>query len=66
MSSLEDMLKGYEIPEVVKIRTIFDRTRLEKPEETLLERLREKDLPVLPGQRIAITGGSRALRIMWL
>ena len=33
MSSLEDMLKGYEIPEVVKIRTIFDRTRLENPEE---------------------------------
>lgn len=61
MSSLEDMLKGYEIPEVVKIRTIFDRTRLEKPEETLLERLREKDLPVLPGQRIAITGGSRGI-----
>ena len=44
MSSLEDMLKGYEIPEVVKIRTIFDRTRLEKPEETLLERLLESGI----------------------
>ena len=61
MSSLEDMLKGYEIPEVVKIRTIFNRTRLENPEETLLERLRGKKLPVLPGQRIAITGGSRGI-----
>lgn len=26
-----------------------------------MERLREKDLPVLPGQRIAITGGSRGI-----
>ena len=61
MSSLEEMLQGYEIPEVVKIRTIFDRTRLENPEETLLARLRAKNLPVLPGQRIAITGGSRGI-----
>ena len=61
MGSLTEMLSGYEIPEVAEIATIFDSTRLDKVSETLLNRLREKNLPIEPGQRIAITGGSRGI-----
>ena len=60
-TSLEEMLKDYEIPPVAKVQVLFDRTRLEQVEETLLERLQEKDLPIRKGQRIAITGGSRGI-----
>ncbi len=60
-TSLEEMLKNYEIPPVAKVQVLFDRTRLERVEETLLERLRKKDLPIQKGQRIAITGGSRGI-----
>lgn len=60
-TSLEEMLKDYEIPPVAKVQVLFDRTRLERVEETLLERLRKKDLPIRKGQRIAITGGSRGI-----
>lgn len=60
-TSLETMLQGYEIPPIAKVRVEFDRTRLEHPEETLLGRLRKKDLPIQKGQRIAITGSSRGI-----
>ncbi len=60
-TSLEEMLKDYEIPPVAKVQVLFDRTRLEQVEETLLERLQAKDLPIRKGQRIAITGGSRGI-----
>lgn len=60
-TSLEEMLKNYEIPPVAKVQVLFDRTRLERVEEALLERLRKKDLPIQKGQRIAITGGSRGI-----
>lgn len=60
-TSLEEMLKDYEIPPVAKVQVLFDQTRLVQVEETLLERLRKKDLPIRKGQRIAITGGSRGI-----
>ena len=61
MSKLNDMLAGIKIPQVVKVRQKFDSTVLENYPEVLMQRLRAKDIHIEPGQRIAITGGSRGL-----
>ncbi len=61
MSKFNEMLDSYQIPKVAKIRQLFDGTRLENPEETLFGLLREKDLPIRQGDRIAITAGSRGI-----
>lgn len=61
MSSLEQMLCDYEIPQVAKIEVKFADSRLENIEETLKRRLNDKNLPIRKGQRIAITGGSRGI-----
>ena len=61
MDALKKMLDEYRIPPVIEIKTKFDETRLPKVEEVLLARLQEKKLPIRPGARIAITGGSRGI-----
>ena len=61
MTKLEEMIQGYPIPKVCKIRQIFDRTRLDDPEEKLARLWAERDIPIRPGMRIAITGGSRGI-----
>lgn len=61
MSSLEQMLCDYEIPQVAKIEVKFVDTQLKNVEETLKTRLNAKELPIRKGQRIAITGGSRGI-----
>lgn len=61
MGMLSQMLEAYKLPEIAKIEIFFDRTRLTNPEKTVLEKLRAKNLSVFPGQRIAITGGSRGI-----
>lgn len=61
MSKLEEMLSGYEIPMVCRVRREFDRTCLREPERKLEELWKEKRIQVKPGQRIAITGGSRGI-----
>lgn len=61
MSSLEQMLCDYEIPQVAKIEVKFVDTQLKNVEETLKPRLNAKELPIRKGQRIAITGGSRGI-----
>ena len=61
MSKLEDMLKDYQIPKVKKVEQIFDATRLDEPEEKLEYLWNEKKIPIRPGTRIAITGGSRGI-----
>lgn len=61
MSKLEEMLKDYRIPKVKKIEQIFDRTYLENPEEKLEALWKEKQISIHPGDRIAITGGSRGI-----
>ena len=55
------MLDSCEIPEVAKVRQIFDRTHLENPQEKLAALLHKKNLPIKQGDRIAITGGSRGI-----
>lgn len=61
MAKLDEMLEGYEIPKVAKVRQLFDRTRLEDPEKKLTALLRGKNLPIRKGDRIAITGSSRGI-----
>ena len=55
------MLDNYQMPEVTKVRQIFDRTYLGNPEKKLSALLHEKNLPIKKGDRIAITGGSRGI-----
>lgn len=61
MSKLEEMLCGYEIPQVARVRQLFDDTRLYDPEEKVRRLWREKNIEIRPGARIAITGGSRGI-----
>lgn len=61
MAKLNEMLEGYEIPKMAKVRQLFDRTLLENPEEKLIGLLRGKNLPIQKGDRIAITGSSRGI-----
>ena len=61
MSKLEEMLCGYEIPRVARVRQLFDDTRLYDPEEKVRRLWREKNIEIRPGTRIAITGGSRGI-----
>jgi len=61
MSKLEEMLGGYEIPRVARVRQLFDDTRLDDPEEKIRRLWREKNIEIRPGARIAITGGSRGI-----
>ncbi|MGI6029219.1 MAG: lactate racemase domain-containing protein [Candidatus Heteroscillospira sp.] len=61
MAKLTDMLSGIKIPQVVKVRQKFDDTVLENYPEVLMQRLRDKDIDIRPGQRICITGGSRGI-----
>ena len=61
MTKLEEMIQGHPIPKVCKIHQSFDRTRLDDPEEKLARLWAERDIPIRPGMRIAITGGSRGI-----
>lgn len=61
MSALIQMLERYSLPPVARVRQEFDRTRIADPAERLRHLLRERALPVKPGDRIAITAGSRGI-----
>ncbi len=61
MSKLGEMLGGYQIPHVARVIQKFDHTQLDDPARTLWQRLEEKQLSIRPGDRIAITGGSRGI-----
>ena len=61
MTKLEEMLLGFQIPKVAKVRQKLDRTRVEDLEGYLTGRLRSKELPIRRGDRIAVTGGSRGI-----
>ena len=61
MTKLEEMLGGYEIPKVAKVKQFVDETVLEKPEQKLIDLICSKDIVIKPGSRIAITGGSRSV-----
>ncbi len=61
MSKLQEMLQDYQIPPVAKVIQSFDRTELVHPEQTLWQKLEHQKLALHPGDRIAITGGSRGI-----
>lgn len=61
MPTMNDLLKDVEIPQVVKVRQKFDHTCLENCSDVLMRRLKEKNISIRPGARIAITGGSRGI-----
>lgn len=57
-----DMMFDYvELPKVVKVRQFFDRTKLENVRESMLEKFNSCDIDIKPGDRIAITAGSRGI-----
>ncbi len=51
------------MPQMVKIRQIFDRDRIENPSEELSRRMKESGFlqQINPGSRIAVTAGSRGI-----
>lgn len=61
MSKLEEMLKDYQIPPVCRVKQKFDCTVLGDPEQRVRELWQEKGCRIEPGERIAITGGSRGI-----
>ena len=61
MSKISDILDPVELPEIVKVRQIFEHRDLLNVYETLFQKLEERKLDIKPGQRIAITCGSRGI-----
>ncbi|MBQ6295058.1 MAG: hypothetical protein IJK80_04280, partial [Firmicutes bacterium] len=61
MNAISELLKNYEIPPVAKVRQTFNNDELDNVEERLLAGLEEKCAPIKPGDRIAITCGSRGI-----
>ena len=55
MSKISDILDPVELPEIVKVRQIFEHRDLLNVYETLFQKLEERKLDIKPGQRIAIT-----------
>lgn len=60
-SEINLLLREYELPAVARVRQFFNSDRLEEPEAELSRRLYEKKIPIKPGERIAITCGSRGI-----
>ena len=61
MPTVSEMLRPYPIPQVVKVRQFFCDTQLDEPEAVLLRQLTDNCAPIRPGDRIAITCGSRGI-----
>lgn len=54
-------MDAFEIPKVAKVRQFFNNDELANPQQTLLTQLEVKNPPIKPGDRIAITCGSRGI-----
>ena len=61
MPTVSEMLRPYPIPPVAKTRQFFCDTVLSDPETVLRRQLEETCAPIRPGDRIAITCGSRGI-----
>jgi len=61
MSKISELLCGYPVPKVAKVRQTFNNDILENVEGTLWKGLEENCAPIAPGARIAITCGSRGI-----
>ena len=61
MPTVSEMLRPYPIPPVAKTRQFFCDTVLSDPEAVLRQELETTCAPIRPGDRIAITCGSRGI-----
>jgi len=61
VTEIEKILSVVQIPDIVKVRQIFPKHALENVSETLTQKLVDKNIDIKPGQRIAITCGSRGI-----
>ena len=61
MTEIEHILAPIELPEIVKVRQKFDDLELADPGKVLTQKLNDRGLDIKPGQRIAITCGSRGV-----
>lgn len=61
MSTVSQMLRPYPVPPVAKVRQTFCAEVLDQVESRLLRGLEENCAPIRPGDRIAITCGSRGI-----
>lgn len=63
MSVLNKVLQDIPIPQVVRIRQKFDETKLERPEEVLIQELKKPGAidQIKPGQQVAVAVGSRGV-----
>ena len=61
MPTVSEMLRPYPIPPVAKTRQFFCDTVLSDPETALRRQLEETCAPIRPGDRIAVTCGSRGI-----
>jgi len=62
-STIDSLLEGIPLPRMVKVRQTFDRPRVVDVEGELVRKLRESGAlaKVKPGQKIAVTAGSRGI-----
>ena len=61
MNAISEILKGYSIPLVAKVRQTFNNDVLSNVEDTLKRGLKESCAKINKGDRIAITCGSRGI-----
>ena len=63
MSTIDNLLDGVPIPRLIKVRQTFERPRIADVEAELVKKLRASSTlaKVKPGQRIAVTAGSRGI-----
>lgn len=61
MKNIKEMLKEYNIPKVVKVKQFFNDEEFQVDSDIMTDLFKEKDVKIKPGQRIAITCGSRGI-----
>lgn len=61
MNEIDEILSKIDIPDIVKVRQVFPNLALKDIENVLLKKLNEKNIGIMPGERIAITCGSRGI-----
>ena len=61
LEEIKRILDPIELPEIVKVRQHFDDLRLPNVREVLWQKMEARQLNIQPGQRIAITCGSRGV-----